>query len=106
MKNNYFSQKNSKTIKRDGRIVDFDLSKITTAILKAGRATGEFGKETAEKLTLRVLELLQTTLKGKHPHVEEIQDAVEEVLLTSPYRKTAKAYIILYTESNMQEYEK
>jgi len=89
-----FIQKFSKVVKRDGRIAEFDASKITNAILKAGRATGEFDKEVAEKLTLRVLNLLQTTTKGKYPQVEEIQDTVEEILLTSPYRKTAKAYII------------
>ncbi len=84
----------NKVIKRDGRVAEFDPTKITNAILKAGRATGEFDKDIAEKLTLRVLSLLQTTLKGRYPQVEEIQDTVEEVLISSPYRKTAKAYII------------
>ena len=43
--------------KRDGRVVDFDSSKITAAIAKAGNATNEFGERTAKKLTLRVLTL-------------------------------------------------
>ena len=43
--------------KRDGRIVEFDSSKITSAIVKAGKATGEFGEREARKLTLRVLTL-------------------------------------------------
>jgi ribonucleoside-triphosphate reductase len=43
--------------KRDGRVVDFDSSKITAAIVKAGNATGEFGEKEAKKLTLRVLTL-------------------------------------------------
>ena len=88
----------TKIRKRDGRIVEFDAEKITNAIAKAGKATGEFGRETAKKLTLRVLNLAQQLIHGI-PTVEEIQDIVEEVLLTSPYRKTAKAYI-LYREQH------
>ena len=79
--------------KRDGRIVKFDARKITNAIAKAGEATGEFDKAVAEKLMLRVLNLAQQSIHGI-PSVEKIQDIVEEVLLTSPYKKTAKAYII------------
>lgn len=84
--------------KRDGRVVEFDAEKITNAIAKAGKATGEFDRKIAEKLTLRVLNLAQQIIKGT-PTVEQIQDIVEEVLLTSPYRKTAKAYI-LYREQH------
>ena len=40
--------------KRDGRVVEFDSTKITAAIAKAGKATGEFGQREARKLTLRV----------------------------------------------------
>ena len=88
----------TKIRKRDGRIVEFNAEKITNAIAKAGKATGEFDRETAKKLTLRVLNLAQQLIHGI-PTVEEIQDIVEEVLLTSPYRKTAKAYI-LYREQH------
>ncbi|HON72655.1 MAG TPA: anaerobic ribonucleoside-triphosphate reductase, partial [bacterium] len=80
--------------KRDGRIVKFDASKITNAITKAGMATGEFDRDIAEKLTLKVLSMAQEVIKDETPTVEEIQDVVEEVLLSSPYRKTAKAYIL------------
>jgi len=83
-----------KIVKRDGRIVDFDSSKITNAIFKAGQATGEFGMDVAKKLTIKVLDLATELIKDKIPAVEEIQDIVEEVLLNSPYKKTAKAYII------------
>ena len=83
-----------KIVKRDGRIVDFNSEKITQAILKAGRATGEFDIEVAKKLTLRVLNLAHQVIKDRIPTVEEIQDIVEEVLISSPYKKTAKAYII------------
>ncbi|MGC8654277.1 MAG: ribonucleoside triphosphate reductase [Candidatus Kryptoniota bacterium] len=84
----------NKIEKRDGRIVDFDSGKITNAIAKAGKATGEFGKEVAEKLCIRVINLAQQTIVRDVPNVEEIQDIVEEVLLSSTYRKTAKAYIL------------
>ena len=80
--------------KRDGRIEDFDPERITNAIAKAGEATGEFDREIAKKLTLRVLNLAQQTIKDEIPTVEEIQDIVEDVLIESPFRKTAKAYII------------
>jgi anaerobic ribonucleoside-triphosphate reductase len=40
----------TKVVKRDGRLVDFNLDKITHAISKAGEATGEFSREIAEKL--------------------------------------------------------
>jgi ribonucleoside-triphosphate reductase len=87
--------------KRDGRIVEFDSSKITEAIAKAGRATGEFSDREAKKLTLRMLTLAHELRLGPIPEVEEVQDIVERVLLDSPYYKTAKAYII-YREQHAQ----
>jgi ribonucleoside-triphosphate reductase (formate) len=87
--------------KRDGRVVEFDSSKITTAIAKAGKATGEFGDREAKKLTLRVLTLAHEMRFGPVPEVEEIQDVVERVLLDSPFSITAKAYI-LYREQHNQ----
>ena len=87
--------------KRDGRVVEFDSSKITAAIAKAGNATGEFNDREAKKLTLRVLTLAHEMRPGPIPEVEEIQDIVERVLLDSPYYKTAKAYII-YREQHTQ----
>ena len=80
--------------KRDGRVVEFDAEKIVNAVEKAGAATGEFSNDTARKLTIRVINLAQQVIRGDIPTVEEIQDIVEEVLISSPYRKTAKAYII------------
>ena len=80
--------------KRNGMIVKFDADKITKAIVEAGIATSEFDKKIAQNLTLKVLSLAQQVITHKIPTVEQIQDIVEEVLLSSPYRKTAKAYII------------
>ena len=87
--------------KRDGRIVEFDSSKITAAVAKAGKATGEFGDRETRKMTLRVLTLAHELRLGPMPEVEEIQDIVEHVLLDSPFHSTAKAYII-YREQHAQ----
>lgn len=81
-------------VKRDGRRVPFDAGRITAAIAKAGAATGEFGADTAAKLTRQVLAILAATHPAGDATVEGVQDIVEEVLLASPYRATAKAYII------------
>ncbi len=80
--------------KRDGRVAPFNGEKITRAILKAGRATDEFAEAEARRLTIRVLSLAQTVLADPIPLIEDVQDLVEEVLLASPYKKTAKAYIL------------
>ncbi|HBR15702.1 MAG TPA: ribonucleoside triphosphate reductase [Candidatus Omnitrophica bacterium] len=84
----------TKIVKRNNAQENFDPKKIIFAIEKAGEATGEFSGEMAQKLTLRVLNLAQQLYVDRYPTVEEIQDIVEEVLLSSPYKKTAKAYII------------
>lgn len=85
--------------KRDGRSVPFDARKITDALARAGRATGEFPAETAHHLCRRVLAIAEQTLEGSEPTVEAIQDLVEEVLLQSPFKPTARAYI-LYREQH------
>lgn len=81
-------------IKRDSQIVKFEANKITNAILKAGEITKEFGLPIAKNLTIKVINLSHQIIQREVPTVEEIQDIVEEILLTSPYKKTAKAYII------------
>ena len=81
-------------VKRDGRKVSFDASKIQSAITKAGNVTGEFDDNIARQLTVRVLSLAHAALRSDSLDVEQIQDLVEDVLITSPYKKTAKAYII------------
>lgn len=80
--------------KRDGRLVKFDAEKITNAIAKAGDATGEFDYKVARKLTIRVMTLAEKLFDNRVMSVEEIQDIVEEVLLSTSYGRTAKAYII------------
>ncbi|MCG8618389.1 MAG: ribonucleoside triphosphate reductase, partial [Desulfobacterales bacterium] len=86
--------------KRDGRVAEFNSSKITSALIKAGEATGEFNGREAKKMTMRVLTLARDLQLDPVPEVEDIQDIVERVLLDSPYYKTAKAYIIYREQHN------
>ncbi|MGE0267286.1 MAG: ribonucleoside triphosphate reductase [Candidatus Omnitrophota bacterium] len=88
-------------VKRNGRVERFDQEKITRAIRKAGEATGEFDRTSAEKLSIRVVNLIHQLIDHPSPGVEEVQDIVEDVLLTSPYKKSAKAYI-LYREQHKE----
>ncbi|WEG18669.1 ribonucleotide-diphosphate reductase subunit beta [Alkalihalophilus pseudofirmus] len=90
-----------KIIKRDGNSENFVESKITNAIMKAGKETGEFGKDESERLTSDVLEIMETSHKQGDLTVEKVQDYVEEALLNSSFNKTAKAYII-YREKKKQ----
>ena len=80
--------------KRDGRLMPFDARKICSAITAAGNATDELDEEMARRLTVRVLSLSHALFVGSEPTVEGLQDVVEEVLLASPYKRTARAYII------------
>lgn len=86
-------------VKRDGRSVEFDIKKIQNAINKAGISTGEFGTKEAKLLTSNVVKKLPSD--AKKITVEQIQDIVEDVLLTSKYKKTAKSYI-LYRDQHQQ----
>ncbi len=87
--------------KRDNKIVKFEVNKITYAILKAGKITQEFDEAIARRLTLQVINLAQQLIDKRIPSVEEIQDIVEQVLLSSAFAKTAKSYI-LYRDQHTQ----
>ncbi|MCX9025786.1 MAG: vitamin B12-dependent ribonucleotide reductase [Candidatus Methanoperedens sp.] len=86
--------------KRDGRIVDFDSAKIANAVFKAFIATKSKDGKRAEDIAKQVVELLETRITGI-PGVEDVQDAVEEVLIKNGYTGVAKAYI-LYREKRSQ----
>lgn len=83
--------------KRDGRIVDFDISRISAAIYKAMEASGHPNKKAAKELADDVLKKL-VKKRGKTvkaiPTIEEIQDFVEETLIEAGYAKVAKNYIL------------
>ena len=80
-------------IKRDGKIVKFDPEKIANAIAKAGLVTEEFKFDRAKAIADKVLKRAEETIKERTPHVEQIQDIVEDVLMESSFKKTAKEYI-------------
>ncbi|MBO3839556.1 MAG: ribonucleoside triphosphate reductase [Thermoproteota archaeon] len=84
-----------KIIKRDGRVVDFDKNKITEAIWKAIKSVGGQDRELAERLSSQVVERLGKQLKpGEIPHVEQVQDLVEQVLVENNLYNVAKSYIL------------
>jgi anaerobic ribonucleoside-triphosphate reductase len=79
--------------KRDGRIVEFNPDKITEAIFKAAKAVGGEDRQLASELAQVVINYLRKNGSGI-PTVEEVQDAVEKVLIETGHAKTAKAYIL------------
>jgi ribonucleoside-triphosphate reductase len=91
----------TKIRKRNGKIVDFSVDKIAGAIAKAGTSTGEFDESVAKKLAEKVANEAPAKVHRKIPTVEEVQDVVEDVLLSSKYKKTAKAYIV-YREKHAE----
>lgn len=81
-------------IKRDGRIVDFNINKIADAIFRAAESVGGKDKQLSYSLAEEVTQHLQEEFKTKIPTVENIQDAVEKILIDHGHAKTAKAYIL------------
>ena len=94
-----------KIIKRDGALAEFDSAKITDAIEKASSVTKEIDAKTAQQLTRNVIGIIKNFVREKQsnlkaPTIEEIQDIVEQVLLSSEYKQTAKAYILYREQHN------
>lgn len=87
-----------KIIKRDGRVVDFDKIRIAQAMNKAFNATGyKKDLDYCNTLTDMVEELLENKKLNK-PTVEQVQDAVEEILIKNGHVKCSKAYILYRAE--------
>jgi len=85
-------------VKRDGRTVDFDLSKISNAIYRAAEALGGKDDEVALYLARQVELYLAQTCQNDSPTVEEIQDAVEKILIENGHARTAKEFILYRAE--------
>ena len=84
----------TKIRKRDGRLVDYDIGKIENAIAKAMIALGDGEIKDCKKMA-KITELnLVEKFEDKVPSVEDVQDIVENVLMTNGYENVAKAYII------------
>ena len=81
-------------IKRDGRRVPFDIDKISRAIFKAAEVLGGKDKEMADYLAKQVELYLTEKCHNETPTVEEIQDAVEKILIENGHARTAKEYIL------------
>lgn len=90
--------------KRDGRIVEFDKSKIADAIFKAAQAVGGEDRMLADELAEAATLFLGKKFGAQIPSIEEIQDVVEKVLIETGHAKTAKAYI-LYREKRAKSRE-
>jgi len=80
--------------KRDGRLVTFEPDKITHAIFRALRATGNPNREQAGDLCLEVIHQLRLFEERSVPTVEEVQDQVERILFTNDLFEAGKAFIL------------
>ena len=81
--------------KRDNKIVDFDISKITKAIEMAFEACEvNYHPNIIDFLALKVTANFEAKIKDDLIAVEDIQDSVEEVLVQGGYADVAKAYIL------------
>ena len=80
--------------KRDGRIVDFDKNKVENVIWKAASAIGGQDKQLAVQLRQKVIEFMEKHNNEEIPSVEDVQDAIERVLIEQGHSQTAKAFIL------------
>jgi uridine kinase len=92
------SPKVAQVVKRNGDVVPFNAERITNAIHRASVAVGERDRALAERLTQRVVQILEETFPERTPMVEEIQDVVERALIEDGQAKIAKAYIVYRAE--------
>ncbi|MDO4193977.1 MAG: ribonucleoside triphosphate reductase [Erysipelotrichaceae bacterium] len=82
-------------VKRDGKIVEFQIDKICAAITKAFEALGKpYHPSVIERIALRVTADFENKIVDDKISVEEIQDSVEKELSASGYADVAKAYIL------------
>ena len=84
-----------KVIKRDGKVTDFDIAKITIAITQAFESVQrQYHPSVIDMLALRVTSDFEPKIKEERIHVEDIQDSVEDVLIQADYADVAKSYIL------------
>ena len=82
-------------VKRDGKIVDFDLSKISVAITQAFNACQkQYNPDIIDFLALKVTADFEPKIVDDMISVEKVQDSVESVLIKAGYDEVAKAYIL------------
>ena len=84
-----------RVLKRDGKIADFDVKKISAAIRKAFEACGrEYNDSILDLIALRATSDFEPKIQDGLIGVEDIQDSVEKMLSESGYSDVAKAYIL------------
>ena len=84
-----------RVLKRDGKIADFDVKKISAAIRKAFEACGrEYNDSILDLIALRATSDFEPRIQDGLIGVEDIQDSVEKMLSESGYSDVAKAYIL------------
>ncbi len=82
-------------VKRDGMTVDFEISKISSAMVKAFDALQKnYHPSVINLLALQVCADFEPRIQNEKISVEDIQDSVERVLSASGYADVAKAYIL------------
>src|SRR5215203_3585108 len=96
----------AKIRKRDGRIVHFEQSKISSAIYKALIATGKPDYPLADRLGAKVVQRMIQQSEKTIPSVEDAQDMVESILIEEGLSETAKAYILYRHERRKVRDEK
>jgi len=95
------SKKISRVIKRSGAIVPFNQDRISNAIYRAVVAVGGRDKEKTNELAEQVVTILHEKFSDSNiPHIEEIQDIVEKVLIKNGHSKVAKEYILYRDEAS------
>ena len=96
----------AKIRKRDGRVVNFEQSKISNAIYKALIVMGKPDYLLAERLAAKVVQKLVQQNEKTIPSVEDVQDMVESILIEEGLSETAKAYILYRHERRKLRDEK
>jgi ribonucleoside-triphosphate reductase len=81
-------------VKRSGQREPFNAHKIGAALARAGAASGEFDEPEAALLCAQVVKVLIHRFRGEAPHIEQVQDVVEQTLIAANHFKTARAYIV------------
>ena len=82
-------------VKRDGKVTDFDIAKISKAITKAFEAQNKaYNEDIIDLLSLKVTADYAEKISDGQVSVEDIQDSVESVLIKAGYDDIAKAYIL------------
>ncbi|MEQ2520026.1 anaerobic ribonucleoside triphosphate reductase [Ruthenibacterium sp. CLA-JM-H11] len=85
-------------VKRDGRVVLYDASKIASAVLRCLQAAGQGDATVAANVANAVEEALEKECGNEPPQIEQIQDAVEQELMHAGMEEAAKQYILYRAE--------